>query len=101
MAAVRANTILSRTFAKSSQLKVTALKVSARKNPISAKGSAKTVWLNFTNDKYFEIFPLTSLPAFLSPPKHYLRKESRNKFLPKGSEPEQKYFLLYFPKGSA
>ena len=51
IAADRAKTMQSRTFAKSVQSRLVPDASTPKKYPIIAKGSAKTVWLNFTNDK--------------------------------------------------
>ena len=54
MAALLANIIQHNIKIKSRRSNVLLFFFTARKNPIMAKGRAKTVWLNFTRDKYFE-----------------------------------------------
>ena len=51
MAALRAKTIQSSTFSNKCHSNEAGVKCTAKKKPISAKGIAKMVWENFTNDR--------------------------------------------------
>ena len=55
MAAVLANTMHKTTRLNFCQLKSALPEKTASENPISAKGKAKMVWLNFISEKYLEI----------------------------------------------